>query len=167
MAKPGAATIKLGKSKYKINFGFEALAEVEARTRINLMKRSPEDMNVREFATFVWAVIDHSPKPKLEAIQAQVGLHNIRTLQQTLLDAWADALPQPEFEDPKADSAWHRLKAYFRTDPTKWKSDFTAEIFADMRSQLETLETTIVGVKDEPELEPEGNASTTGTTTSQ
>jgi hypothetical protein len=156
-----ATTIKLGKKKHKVRFNFQALADAEAAARIDLMRRGPGDLNVREFSAFVWAVIEPDKdggKPTLDDVRNELGPHNIKQIQHTLLDAWTDAYPPPEFDDNKAQRAWERLKVYFRTDPTKWKSDMRGNIFADMRAQIDALEAAIGAMPDEDET-AEGNAA--------
>ena len=168
-----ANTIKLGKTKYPFKFSFQAMAEFEKSTGHNLMIQGPMNLNTQKFSQFVHAMIEpdkNGKKPSLQEIQGHLDLSTITTINDTLMDAWADSFPKPDLGDENAARAFELLKTYFRVSPKQWKPD----AYDRMRKYIDIMERarTHAGEDEdhaglETEEDAEGNASSTGESTSQ
>ncbi|HSH40656.1 MAG TPA: hypothetical protein VK973_00850 [Arenicellales bacterium] len=98
-------TIRLGGSKYTLRLSFAAFAEVERRTRVNMLTTPLHRLNVEQLTTLVWAAIEHKGEPKdkisIQEVQELMGPHNTRTIQQAVIDAVNESLPD---SDPEEDA---------------------------------------------------------------
>lgn len=102
-------SIRLGGTKYTLRLSFAAFAEVERRTRVNMLTTPLNRLDVSQLTTLVWAAIEHKGEPKdkitLSEVQNLMGPHNTMTIHQAIIDAVNEALPDADDSDDEPETA--------------------------------------------------------------